>query len=164
MELSHGERWRWKDNLDFTTLVGLDDLVDPSECYLGTLVGVKNNGWHTNSTSCCGRSSSFAEERVQHARGCCLTRHSWHGEVMTLWRNMLVKGTANMLRGLALRVCWGVLRGSRMRWNSERWSWIRMTIVSWVVLESIWTRNKLELNSRISAIKFNFSFTTCNNT
>ena len=29
----------WKDNLDFTTLVGRDDLVDPSECYLGTLVG-----------------------------------------------------------------------------------------------------------------------------
>jgi len=33
-----------KDNLDFIALVGFDDLVDPSECYLGTLVGVKNNG------------------------------------------------------------------------------------------------------------------------
>ena len=164
MELSHGERWRWKDNLDFTTLVGRDDLEDPSECYLGTLVGSRIMDDTRISTSCYGRSSSFAEERVQHAKGCCLTRHSWHGEVMTLWRNMPVKGTANVLRGLALRVCRGVLQGSRRRWNSERCSWIRMTIVSWVVLESIWTRNKLKLNSRISAIKFNFSFTTCNNT
>ena len=40
--------WRemmcWKGNLDFATLVGRDDLVDPSECYSGTLVVVKNNG------------------------------------------------------------------------------------------------------------------------
>ena len=54
--------------------------------------------------------------------------------------------------------------GIRKKMNNERWSWIRMTIVNGAVLESIWTRNKLELNLRISAIKFNFSFTTCNNT
>ena len=54
--------------------------------------------------------------------------------------------------------------GIMKKMNNERWSWIRMTIVSGAVLESIWTRNKLELNLRISAIKFNFSFTTCSNT
>ena len=48
--------------------------------------------------------------------------------------------------------------------NNERWSRIRMTIVSRAVLESIWIRSKLEVNLRISAIKFNFPFTTCNNT
>jgi hypothetical protein len=71
-----------------------------------------------------------------------------------LWSVVIVR----VLRGHALRVCSECDQRIRKKINCERWSWIRMTIVSWAVLENVWTRNKLEFKLRISAIKFNFSF------
>jgi hypothetical protein len=60
----------------------------------------------------------------------------------------------HVLCGHALRVCSERDQGIGNKINCERWSWFRMTIVSWAVLENVWTRNKLELKLRISATKF----------